>query len=135
MENGPAASSASTGRSRVTGLIRAVALYVEARGRLLQIESQEVGSHVSSLTGHVVLTLASLIIGWMLAAPALVWIVADHYGWHWSRVALVGAGAHLLIGFLLLIVLKLRLKRLRFFDETFNQFRRDREWLASTSND
>jgi hypothetical protein len=50
-------------------------------------------------------------------------------------VTLCGAGAHLFIGFILLLILKARLKRLRLFEETFNQFRRDRKWLASTSND
>lgn len=135
MENGPTAPAAAAGRNRVTGLLRAVALYVEARGRLLQIEAQETGARASSLAGHVVLTLASLVIGWMLAVPALVWIIAEKYGWHWTKVALCGAAGHLGIGILLLIVLKVRLKRLRFFEETFNQFRRDSEWLASTSND
>lgn len=135
MENGSPSSTASTGHSRVSGLLRAVALYVEARGRLLQIESQEAGSKASSLSGHVVLTLASLVIGWMLAAPALVWMIAERTGWHWTRVALAGAGAHLLIGLILLLTLNARLRRLRLFEETFNQFRRDREWLASNSND
>ncbi|MBK8040890.1 MAG: phage holin family protein [Verrucomicrobiaceae bacterium] len=136
MENGPTAPTASAGHSsRVAGLLRAVALYVEARGRLLQIEGQEAGVKASSLTGHVVLTLASLVIGWMLATPALIWMIAERSGWHWAKVALCGAGAHLFICFILLIALKARLKRLRLFEETFNQFRRDREWLASTSND
>jgi len=135
MEKGPTAPTASAGQSRVAGLLRAVALYIEARGRLLQIEGQEAGSKASSLTGHIVLTLSSLVIGWMLAAPALVRMIAERSGWHWAKVALCGAGAHLFIGFFLLLLLKARLKRLRLFEETFNQLRRDREWLASTSND
>ncbi|MFM2169366.1 MAG: hypothetical protein RIS79_3737 [Verrucomicrobiota bacterium] len=135
MENAPASPTASAGRSRVSGLLRAVALYAEARGRLLQIEGQEAGGKASSLTGHILLTLTSLVIGWMLATPALVWMIAERSGWHWAEVTLCGAGAHLFIGFILLLILKARLKRLRLFEETFNQFRRDREWLASTSND
>jgi uncharacterized membrane protein YqjE len=119
----------------VTGFLRSLALYIEARGRLLQIEGQEAGARLSSVTGHFILTLASLVIGWMLATPALIWIIAERSGWHWAKVALCGAGAHLFIGFILLLFLKARLKRLRLFEETFNQFRRDREWLASTSND
>ena len=43
MENAPASPTASAGRSRVSGLLLAVALYAEARGRLLQIEGQEAG--------------------------------------------------------------------------------------------
>lgn len=135
MENGPSASAAPPPRSRVTGFLRSLALYIEARGRLLQIEGQEAGGRLSSVTGHFILTLASLVIGWMLATPALIWMIAERSGWHWAKVALCGAGAHLFIGFILLIVLKTRLKRLKLFEETFNQLRRDREWLASTSND
>jgi|694.fasta_scaffold98509_2 uncharacterized membrane protein YqjE len=135
MDKGPTAPAAATGRQCVTGFLRSMALYVEARGRLLQIEAQETGVRVSSLAAHVVITLASIIIGWMLAAPAVVWMIAEKSGWHWTHVALCGGGVHLITGVLLLIALKARLKRLQFFEETFNQFRRDREWLASTTND
>ncbi|MFM7603610.1 MAG: phage holin family protein [Prosthecobacter sp.] len=135
MDKGPTAPAAATGRHCVTGFLRSMALYVEARGRLLQIEAQETGVRVSSLAAHVVITLASVIIGWMLAAPAVVWMIAEKSGWHWTHVALCGGGAHLIAGVLLLIVLKAKLKRLQFFEETFNQFRRDREWLANNTND
>lgn len=117
-----------------TGLLRAIALYVEARGRLLHIEGQEVGVRLSGLTGMFMLSLAAFVIGWMLAAPALVWLVAESNGWRWTHVALTGAGIHLFIGLLLLAGLKSRLRGLRLFEETFNQFRRDREWLASNKN-
>ncbi|MDZ4401130.1 phage holin family protein [Prosthecobacter sp.] len=121
-------------RASASGLLRAVALYVEARGRLLQIEGQEAGTRLSNLTGMFMLALTSFIIGWMLAVPALVWIIAESNGWHWTRVALVGAGIHLFLGLLFLAGLKSRLRGLRLFEETFNQFRRDREWLASNRN-
>ncbi|MBK8093844.1 MAG: phage holin family protein [Verrucomicrobiaceae bacterium] len=134
MENGLPAPSQPPPRSRAGGFLRALALYIEARGRLLQIEGQEAATRVSSVSGHFVLTLGSLIIGWMLATPALIWIIAEKFGWHWSRVALGGAALHLVIGFLLLFLLKLRFSRLRFFEETFNQLRRDREWLSSTND-
>lgn len=114
-----------------SGLLHSLALYVEARGRLLQIESQEAGTRLSSLVGMLALALGGLLIGWLLAAPALVWIIAEHGGWPWTHVALVGAGIHLVIGLLFLFGLKARLRGLRLFEETFHQFRRDREWLAS----
>ena len=135
METGPTASATPPPRSRVTGFLRALALYVEARGRLLQIEGLEAGARISSVSGHFILTLTSLVIGWMLATPALVWIVAEKCGWHWSKVALCGAALHLVLGFLLLFLLKMRLSRLRFFEETFNQLRRDREWLSSDQSE
>lgn len=130
----PGTPPAPEERASATGLLRAVALYIEARGRLLHIEGQEAGSRLTNLSGMFMLAFAAFVIGWMLAAPALVWIIADANGWHWTRVALAGAGIHLFLGVLLLAGLKSRLRGMQLFEETFNQFRRDREWLASNKN-
>lgn len=130
----PGTPPAPEERASATGLLRAVALYIEARGRLLHIEGQEAGSRLTNLSGMFMLAFAAFVIGWMLAAPALVWIIADANGWHWARVALAGAGIHLFLGLLLLAGLKSRLRGMQLFEETFNQFRRDREWLASNKN-
>lgn len=117
------------------GLLHSLAHYVEARGRLLQIEAQEAGLRVSNLVGMLVLALGGIFIGWMLAAPALVWMIAERSGWPWAHVALAGAGIHLFIGLIFLLGLKSRLRGLRLFDETFQQFRADREWLAKNKKD
>ena len=130
----PGTPPAPEERASATGLLRAVALYIEARGRLLHIEGQEAGSRLTNLSGMFMLAFAAFVIGWMLAAPALVWIIAVSNGWHWTRVALAGAGIHLFLGVLLLAGLKSRLRGMQLFEETFNQFRRDREWLASNKN-
>ncbi len=131
----PGSPPAPEERASAAGLLRAVALYIEARGRLLHIEGQEAAGRVSGLTGMFMLSLTAFIIGWMLAAPALVWMIAESYGWHWTRVALGGAGIHLFLGLLLLAGLKNRLRGMQLFEESFNQFRRDREWLARNKND
>ncbi|MCX6849958.1 MAG: phage holin family protein [Verrucomicrobia bacterium] len=130
----PGTPPAPEERASATGLLRAVALYIEARGRLLHIEGQEAGNRLTNLSGMFMLAFAAFVIGWMLAAPALVWIIADSNGWHWTRVALAGAGIHLFFGLLLLAGLKSRLRGMQLFEETFNQFRRDREWLATNKN-
>ncbi|WP_395718137.1 phage holin family protein [Prosthecobacter sp.] len=130
----PGKPPASEERASASGLLRAVGLYLEARGRLLHIEGQEAGARLSNLTGMFMAALTALIIGWMLAAPALVWIIAESNGWHWTRVALAGGAIHLFLGLLFLAGLKSRLRGLRLFEETFNQFQRDREWLASNKN-
>ncbi|MFZ2282136.1 MAG: phage holin family protein [Prosthecobacter sp.] len=130
----PGTPPAPEERASATGLLRAVALYIEARGRLLHIEGQEAGSRLTNLSGMFMLAFAAFVIGWMLAAPALVWIIADSNGWHWTRVALAGAGIHLFLGVLLLAGLKSRLRGMQLFEESFNQFRRDREWLSSNKN-
>lgn len=135
MQTQPPASAGTEDRPRLTGLLRAVALYVEARGRLLQIEGQEAGERVIGVVAVFVFTLSCLVFGWLLALPALVLLASEKLGWSWTKTALAGAGIHLFIGLVFLIVLKVKLRRLRLFEETFNQFRRDREWLASSKND
>jgi uncharacterized membrane protein YqjE len=122
-------------RASATGLLRAVALYIEARGRLLHIEGQEAGSRLTNLSGMFMLAFAAFGIGWMLAAPALVYIIAESNGWHWTRVALAGAGIHLCLGLLLLAGLKSRLRGMQLFGESLNQLSRDREWLTRNKND
>jgi uncharacterized membrane protein YqjE len=118
--------------SRLKSLLRALALYAEARGRLLQIEAQEAGSKFTGVIVLAVVLSGSLLGGWMLAMPALVWLIAQTWGWPWHLVALSAAGLHLLLGFLFLLMLLSRLRRLRVFEETFHQFQRDREWLSAT---
>ena len=122
-------------RASATGLLRALALYIEARGRLLHIEGQEAGSRLINLSGMFMLAFAAFGIGWMLAAPALVYIIAESNGWHWTRVALAGAGIHLFLGLLLLAGLKSRLRGMQLFGESLNQLSRDREWLTRNKND
>lgn len=118
--------------SRVKSLLRALALYAEARGRLLQIEAQEAGTKFTSIIMLAVVLSGCLLCGWMLALPALIWLIAQSQGWPWHFVALGAAGLHLLLGFIFLLMLLSRLRRLRVFEETFHQFQRDREWLSAT---
>lgn len=118
--------------SRLKSLLRALALYAEARGRLLQIEAQEAGSKFTSTLVLAAVLSGCVLCGWMLAMPAIIWLIAQSQNWPWHFVALGAAAAHLFMGFIFLLMLLLRLRRLRVFEETFNQFQRDREWLSST---
>lgn len=119
--------------SRVKSLLRALALYAEARGRLLQIEAQEAGVKLTTMIVLASLAAGFLLCGWLLAVPALVWLVSYTQGWPWWKVALGAAGGHLFLGFLILLRLRGLLRRLHVFDETFKQFQRDREWLSGTN--
>lgn len=116
--------------SRLKSLLRALALYGEARGRLLQIEAQEAGVKFTSLLVLSAIAAGLLFCGWLLAVPALVWLVAQTQGWPWWKVALSAAGAHLLFGLAFLLRVRSILRRLQVFEETFRQFQRDREWLS-----
>jgi len=119
--------------SRVKSLLRALALYAEARGRLLQIEAQEAGVKLTTMIVLASLAAGFLLCGWLLAVPALVWLVSHTQGWPWWKVALGAAGGHLFFGFLILLRLRGLLRRLHVFEETFKQFQRDREWLSGNN--
>jgi uncharacterized membrane protein YqjE len=120
--------------SALRGLAQTLALYVEARLRLFQIESQEAGGQIASLAFLAVLFVGSLLIAWMIAVPALIWLIARQTAWHWSYIALITAGVHLLASFLTLLVLKQRLRKARLFEESIRQFQHDRRWLAPTKS-
>ena len=115
--------------SELKELASSLLLYAEARGRLLQIEASEAGSKVGGVAVSGILAVVGLILAWVLAMPALVWMLAERVGWHWSRVALAAAGAHLLIGLLFFTVVRVRLKRLRLFEASLAELRKDREWI------
>lgn len=117
--------------ARVKSLLRTLALYAEARGRLLQIEAQEAGARLSGIFILVVLLVGFLLFGWLLALPALVWLIADSAGMPWYQVALFGAGAHLVLAFVFFLILKTRLRNLHVFEETLRQFQRDRDLIGN----
>lgn len=119
--------------SRLKSLLRALALYAEARGRLLQIEAQEAGVRFTTIIVLAGLAAGLLLCGWLLAVPALVWLVSHTQGWPWWKVALGAAGGHLFFGLLILLRLRTLLRRLHVFEETFKQFQRDREWLSGNN--
>lgn len=119
--------------SKIKSLLRTLAFYAEARGRLLQIEAQEAGTRLSEIAVLVVVLCGALLFGWMLALPALVWVIAQSGGWPWWKVAFAAAGVHLFLAFLFFISLRVRLRRMRIFEETFRQFQRDRDCLGGHS--
>lgn len=119
----------------VRGLVQAGLRYVEIRGQLFQIETQEAGSHISKVASRGVIALGCLMVAWLLAMPAAVVLAAEYLKprWPWVRweyVALGLALIHLLLGFLFLLAAKKRWMRVRLYEESLNQFQKDREWVA-----
>lgn len=119
---------------RLRALLQSLALYIEARGRLVQIELREAASGSVGVLVFAVLMLGAILFGWLLALPALVWLLAKSQGWPWTHVALGAAGAHLLLAFIFFLALKSRLRRFKAFEETCNQFKHDRAWFKSSAD-
>lgn len=115
--------------SRMKALLAALARYVEARGRLLQLEAREIGGQLTALLLLAFAAAGCLFAGWLVALPALVWWLAAALDRPWPQMALALAAAHLAVGLMALAVLRRRLRRLAVLEETFRQFDKDRAWL------
>ena len=123
----PTVSSTDRLRSLVAVLLR----YAVARGKLFQIEAQEAGGLLAGVAVLMVLALGALAGAWCLLMPALVWFAAQKLHQPWEYVAGAVGGAHLFVALVFLGVLKARLAKMRLFEESLNQFERDRVWVAT----
>jgi threonine/homoserine efflux transporter RhtA len=126
----PFAPGASITTLRLRGLVQAGLAYAMARGKLFQIEAQEAGQHASQLGLTTGLAAGSLIGAWLLLLPAIVSLTAKKLDQPWEYVALALGVLHLIISLLLLQRVKARLPQLKLFEESLNQFQKDREWIA-----
>lgn len=71
---------------------------------------------------------------WLLLMPVLVWWIAQAAGCSWHLVAAAVGGGHFLIAVVLLLRLKSEAFRLKLFEETIQQCRRDRECVGGSTN-
>lgn len=115
---------------RLRGLVQAALAYAEIRGKLFQIEAQEAGQHVTRLAISSGLSAGALVGAWMLLMPAAVSLAAKKLDQPWEYVAAALGALHLFISLLLLMRVKARLPQVRLFEESLNQFQKDREWIA-----
>lgn len=118
------------GSGAAKNLIQAGLSYIEARGQLLQVEAKEAATHVSRMASLGGIAAGALFIAWGLAVPAGVSLIAKATESRWEYIALAAAGAHLLLAFVFLLIVKARSRSLRPFEESLNQLREDRAWLA-----
>ena len=123
----PPVSSADRLRSLVGVLLR----YVAARGKLFQIEAQEAGVVLAGVAVLLVLGLGALAGAWCLLMPAVVWFASQKLHQPWEYVAGAVGGLHLFFALIFMLRLRGRLRRMKLFEETLNQFERDRSWVAS----
>ncbi len=130
MDPSPHAAEETGRPSALRELAQTILRYTEARLRLAEIESREAGSRIGSIIFFTILSAGSLLTAWLIAAPALIWLISQQTGWHWHQVALIAAALHLLAALFCLAVLKFKLRRMRLFEETLRQFQKDRACLA-----
>lgn len=112
------------------GMVVTLLQYFEARGKLLQIETQEAGSHLTRVSARLIIAVVLLTVAWMMAVPALIALIATALNKPWEYVALVGAGLHVLIGIGFLNAATRLWKRVRMFADSIDQLKKDREWVS-----
>lgn len=112
------------------GLASSVARYLGARGVLLSLEAEEAVSHLAKVVGMIIAVVTASITGWLLLVAALVGALKRvlHCGWDTS--ALIVGGLHLFLAVILFLLIKNRLSSVRWFADTLNELKKDREWLT-----
>jgi len=122
----PAPKAAGPARS----LLQAGLGYIEARGQLLQVEAKEAAGQVSRIATYGSVGLFMVMMAWLIATPAGIVLAAEKFAMRWEHVALITAGAHVVLGAVFLIAVRIRSRALRPFEESLNQLKEDRAWLA-----
>jgi uncharacterized membrane protein YqjE len=126
MDEAPPESPPAVARGLSEPLLR----YIEARGVLLSIEAQEALQHVIRVLIFVGIAAAAAFMGWVLLTAALVNVIMVSAGWHWVKATAVLGVVHIALAVIFLLAVRNRLGGLRFFRETLNELKKDREWIA-----
>lgn len=121
--------------SGLRGFLHAGLLYFEARARLFQIEAGEAGQSVGRLFVAAIAAIALIGGAWLLLMPVIVWGVARLAGCSWQLSAGVIGGLHFIVGVVLVLRVKAGAARLKLFEESINQCRRDRECLGRSQTE
>ncbi|MEY4484437.1 MAG: hypothetical protein RL693_1889 [Verrucomicrobiota bacterium] len=112
------------------GLRSSLARYLDARGVLLSLEAQEAASHLGKIIIQAFVAIIAAFTGWLLVVSALVSALTHLLGCHWHTSALLVGGANVLLAVVLVFLIKNRLTSARWFADTVQEFKRDREWLT-----
>ncbi|MDB6139441.1 MAG: hypothetical protein JWO94_2513 [Verrucomicrobiaceae bacterium] len=126
----PPYQTPTSGLDRVRALIQALLLYIGARGKLFQIEAGEAGGKLAGVAIGAVVGLAALAGAWLLLVPAAIGFAVRRYDQPWEYVAGAVGGVHLLVAVIFLLRIRSRLRGLKLFEESLNQFERDRSWVG-----
>ncbi len=123
---GTEAVAQGAGRKLPASVLR----YLEARGVLVTIEAQEAFQQVLRALALGTVAVVLGFTGWLLVMAGAVTVLAAKTGWSWMMASVILGSAHVLLGVLLFMLLMSRLSRTRWFEQTMNEFGKDRKWLA-----
>jgi uncharacterized membrane protein YqjE len=116
----------------VRALGAGMASYLAARLRLAGMESREAAWHFLWILLWLLAALGAIALGYLLLVVALVFLLSQWTGWAWQWVLLATAGAHLAAALIFALIIRSRLQT-PVFNTTIQEFKRDQEWLTTTS--
>lgn len=113
-------------------LLSALLAYLRARLELAGIEGREAAGHFTAILALTIAALIVFFIGYLFFCLAVVfllaWALGDGHSWIWVT---LGMGLlHLALAAVLCLTARSRLAA-PVFTNTFNEFKKDQEWLAS----
>lgn len=100
---------------------------VSSRLEMISIEAKSASSAAAGKIALLSVGLFAFVSAWVLTLAAAIAAIAAGSSWEWFHVAFAFAGAHFLIGVILLLILKSGKKTS--FPVTRAEFQKDREWL------
>jgi len=110
----------------------ALAALVLSRVEMIRIEAKAASAGAVGRITLLIVGLFGFLSAWVLALAASIGAIAAATSWEWYHVAFASAGAHFLIGAILLFILKSWKKET--FPVTRAEFEKDREWLNRLKN-
>lgn len=119
--------SAPGGAKMPSNWKEALSCLVSSKIAIFQIEAKEAAGRALVKIGLLVFAVFFLIGAWILLNAGLVGVLSDSSGWSWYDVTFGLAGAHLLVGGLLFLIV--RAKSNEPFPITRAELEKDRKWL------
>lgn len=112
------------------GLSEPLLRYLEARGILLTLEAQEALAQTIRVLIYASIAGLSLFFFWLLLGALAVAALMSQAGLSWQHAVAALAAFHLVVGVIFLLAMRNRLASMRWFGDTFNEFKKDRAWLS-----
>ena len=132
-DSGTAARGGRASR-RFGGLPEALLRYLEARGVLLTVETQEAAQNLLRAVFRGTLAALFGFTGWVLLMFALANLLNESLGWSWVHVGVAVGLGNLVIAAAFAFAASRRLSSARWFEHTLKEFGKDRAWLGKLND-
>lgn len=110
----------------------AISCLVCSKVKIFQIEAKQAAGRAALKIGLLVVATFCFMGAWILLNAGLIGVLSVNSEWSWYDVTLGAAGAHLLIGVLLFLIVRSKSKEP--FPVTRAELEKDRKWLDQLKN-